>query len=265
MRQPNSSVMSLDVFDDDRFLYRAPRGKRPHVVLLPGLVAGSWMWEPTMELLSANGFGYLVPSDMFAGIHHSVAPIKAWVAAGMDRHGIASAVMVGGSFGSRIALDFALEFPERVESLVLSGAPGSITAARRSVKFGGKVTRPIVTTAFEWVIFDHSLIRDDMVNASLESFKDPRRVLSLIRLMKGCESYDYAAALKRINAFVLMIWGADDRISPSELWERLAAETPHGAFFAIDRCGHTPMIERPEEFNAILLDYLQPARKAARA
>jgi 2-hydroxy-6-oxonona-2,4-dienedioate hydrolase len=257
--------MSRDASNDGRFLYRAPRGKRPHVVLLPGLVAGSWMWEPTMELLAAHGFGHLVPSDMFAGAHTSVAPIKDWVRDGMDRYDIGSAVMVGGSFGSRVALEFALEFPERVESLVLSGAPGSVTAARRSVKFGGKVTRAIVSTAFEWVLFDHGLITDDMVTASLESFKDSRRVLSLLRLMKGCESYDYAAALRRVSTFVLMIWGADDRISPSELWERLAAEPHHGAFFAIDRCGHTPMIERPEAFNAILLEHLQPARKQARA
>lgn len=251
--------------DDGRFVYRAPGGSRPHVVLLPGLVAGSWMWQPTMALLEAKGYGYLVPSDMFAGAHDRVGPIKDWVREGMDRHGISSAVMVGGSFGSRVALDFSLEFPQRVESLVLSGAPGSITAARRSVRFGGKVTRPIVTTAFEWVFFDHDRIPDDMVDESLESFKDPRRVLSLIRLMKGCESYDYAAALERVEMFVLMIWGVNDRISSSELWESLAARARHGAFVAIDRCGHTPMIEQPDAFNALLLEHLQALRSEARA
>jgi 2-hydroxy-6-oxonona-2,4-dienedioate hydrolase len=260
--------MWRSVSDDGSFLYRAPHGKQSHVVLLPGLAAGRWMWEPTIELLTANGYGYLVQSDMFAGAHDRIAPIKGWVRDAMDRYGIGSAVMVGGSFGSRVALDFALEFPDRVESLVLSGAPGSIAAAiaaaRHSVKFGGKISRTIVTTAFEWIYFDHRLIPDDIVAATLESFKDPQRVLNLIKLMKACESYDYAAALRRVDAFVLMVWGVNDRISSSELWEHLATGARHGAFTAIDRCGHTPMIEQPDAFNAALLKHLQTAGTATR-
>ena len=85
--------------------------------------------------------------------------------------------------------------------------------------------------------------------------------------MKECSSYDYAAALARVDAFVLMVWGCQDQISPCPLWEELATKVAHGAFFKIDRCGHLPQVEHPDAFNALLLQYLESSvpRSAVRS
>lgn len=235
------------------------------MVLLPGLIAGEWMWRPTMDALAHAGYGYVAPTEPFAGTHDRVAPLKRWVIDLMDRCGIGSAVMVGGSFGSRVALDCAIAFPERVEMLVLSGAPGSITTAQMGISFHGSVTRSIGAKVVRELFFDPACVSDASIAETLRIFGERRRLLNLIRLMKESSSFDYAPALAAVDAFVLMIWGLDDKISSCEVWNRLAASVRHGALHAIERCGHLPMIERPGAFNAILLEHLGRAQTAARA
>jgi 2-hydroxy-6-oxonona-2,4-dienedioate hydrolase len=257
--------MSRDVFDDGAFLYRAPRGARPHVVLLPGLIAGEWMWRPTIDVLVDAGYGYVAPTQPFASTHDRVAPLKQWVIDLMDRCGIGSAVMIGGSFGSRVALDCAVAFPDRVDMLVLSGAPGSITTAQMGIAFQGTVTRSISAKVAAKLFFDPACVGDDTVTETLRIFGDRRRLLNVMRLMKESSQFDYARALAAIDVFTLMIWGVDDQISTCEAWNRFAPSARHGALHTIQRCGHLPMIEQPEVFNAILMEHLQPANIAARA
>jgi pimeloyl-ACP methyl ester carboxylesterase len=255
--------MSPAVSNDADFVYRAPRGLLPHVVLLPGLIAGDWMWQPTIDMLARAGYGYLAPTEPFAAGHGRVAPIKEWVISLMDRCGIAAAIMAGGSFGSRIALDCAIAHPERVEMLVLSGAPGAITTAQLGISFGGKVTRSIGAKVRDRLFADRHCISDATVALTLQIFSERRRLLNLIRLMKECSEFDYAGALRVIDEYVLLIWGVDDEISPCALWHELARSVRSGAFHTIERCGHLPMIERPDVFNHILLEHLRSERMSA--
>jgi 2-hydroxy-6-oxonona-2,4-dienedioate hydrolase len=246
---------------DNEFIYQAPAGTQPHVVLLPGLIAGEWMWRPTMDALAQRGYGYLAFVEPFAGRHGSAAPLTRLVIESMDRCDISSAIVAGGSYGSRIALDCTLAHPERVDMLVLCGAPGSITTAQLGITFQGKVTRPIAMTLLDKIFHDPGCVGERDISETIQLFKEHRRMISMLRLMKECTDYDYAAALDRIEAFVLMIWGAHDRISPCPLWERqLAPHARDGVFFRVERCGHVPMIERPAVFNALLLDYLSTRR-----
>ena len=238
-------------------MYRAPRNGHPHIVLLPGLVAGMWMWEPTLRALEDAGYGYLTLVQPMAHGNDRAAPIAASVMELMDRCGIECAAMVGGSFGSRIALDCALAFPDRITMVALSGAPGAVTSGFLGVSFQGKVTHAFGMALVHRIFYDRRTIPQREVGAMLELFHDQRRAINAMRLMKESSGYSYADALARLASPVLMIWGAHDFISPCEQWEsEFAPRARDGTFFKIERCGHVPMIERPEVFNALLLDRL---------
>lgn len=256
--------MQVSVMDNGEVLFRPPRPGLTTVVLLPGLIAGSWMWQSTMDMLGAEGYGYLALAEPFAARHSQISPLKHRVTDLMDRYGIKRAVMAGGSFGSRVALECALEFPERVEMLVLSGAPASITTQQLGITFQGKATDRIARTLVERLFFDPRCVSEQNISAALEIFRNGRCLLNAIRLMKESDSLDVAHVLGRIKAFVLIVWGMQDQISSCEVWERLAQTARAGAFFKLDHCGHTPMIERPDLFNQIMLDYLPEARVARR-
>jgi 2-hydroxy-6-oxonona-2,4-dienedioate hydrolase len=248
--------------DDAKFYFYPPRRGLPSVVLLPGLVAGRWMWHSTIEMLAANGYGCLALTEPLAIRHQQIASLTYEVLGLMDRCGIDSAVLAGGSFGSLIALECAIQSPQRIELLVLSGAPGTITREQLGITFHGKLTRRIAHTVVDRLFFDASCVSEQTLSMSLDLFRDLRRLVNMGRLMKESDSYDYATALSKISAFVLMVWGIQDQISPCVVWERLALSASNGAFFTVDRCGHTPMIERPHAFNSLLLDHLRAVRVA---
>ncbi|MBV8172220.1 MAG: alpha/beta fold hydrolase [Candidatus Eremiobacteraeota bacterium] len=229
-------------------------------MLLPGLVAGKWMWEPTLHALHEAGYGYLTLVGPMAGEHDRAEPITGTVIELMDRCGIGSAALVGGSFGSLIALDCALRFPQRASMVALSGAPGMFTARDVAAPFKGKATRTFGNALVDRLFFDRRCAPEYGVNETMMLFQDQRRLAVAARLMRESNHYDYAAALSKIDARVLMIWGADDCISPCRLWEsHLAPSARRGMFFKIQRCGHVPMIERPRIFNALLMDQLASA------
>ena len=222
------------------------------------------MWHSTIEMLAENGYGCLALCEPLALRHQHIPSLTQAVLNLMDHCEIDSAVLAGGSFGSLIALECAIQSPRRIELLVLSGAPGTVTTEQLGITFHGKLTCRIARPVMERLFFDASCVSEQTFSMTVEMFKDLRRLINMGRLMKESDSYDYAKALSKISAFILMVWGIQDRISPCETWEQLAHGVSNGAFFKVDRCGHTPMIERPHAFNAVLLDHLPAVRVASR-
>jgi pimeloyl-ACP methyl ester carboxylesterase len=62
--------------------------------------------------------------------------------------------------------------------------------------------------------------------------------------------------LGRLTTPTLIVWGREDKIAPLECGELFAAAIPKSRLAVIDRCGHFPHLEKPDEFNRVLLDFL---------
>jgi pimeloyl-ACP methyl ester carboxylesterase len=54
-----------------------------------------------------------------------------------------------------------------------------------------------------------------------------------------------------------LIWGANDAITPPFVAQEFHKLIPNSELYFIDKCGHAPMMEQPEEFNAILHKFLK--------
>ena len=62
--------------------------------------------------------------------------------------------------------------------------------------------------------------------------------------------------LKNIQIPVCLIWGKDDKITPPEVADEFHSLLPNSELHFIEQCGHAPMMERPEEFNSLLDNFL---------
>jgi 3-oxoadipate enol-lactonase len=71
------------------------------------------------------------------------------------------------------------------------------------------------------------------------------------------ERPDYRPVLRRVTAPALVVVGADDEYTPVRDAETLHALLPDSVLRVIDHCGHMPNLERPEEFNAVLGEFLE--------
>jgi len=234
------------------------RGRRAAspIVMLPGLFAGGWIWKPTRNFLIAEGFSVATISEPFAALDTHCASMdtpRAALTGLLDRYEIQRAVLLGNSMGALVALDAACHHPQRVESLVISGCPGLGNGGLRS---SGTVSRPDAGEIADKMFFDRSAIPEDLIQRSLAAVSDRRYQVNMVRYLIAIRDYDVKRCLARLGCDVLMIWGENDLIAPVEEWERHLHLAARGSLHRVPRCGHSPMIEKPAEFNAILTPWL---------
>jgi 3-oxoadipate enol-lactonase len=229
------------------------------------------MWAPQLESFSREhrvitpdlpGFGTSpYESDV---IDHRVAVREAMEAAGMER-----AALVGTSFGGVVALGLTLETPERVSALVLVGAPiddhdwsaelEELDAAETEALERGDLGAA-AETQLAWVTGPRRP-RDAVDPKLLELVAAMQR--NVYELQEG---HDVQSArldppasqrLGEVGAPTLVLTGDEDFDDIRRIGDRLAAEIPRAERATLADAAHLPNLERPEEFDRIVLGFLR--------
>ena len=244
--------------------YVPGRAESAPVVLLPGLFAGAWMWDETCTHLSDCGFGVvrllhaLAASDEAAA---GMAGLRATLQGIVERLQLRRVTLCGNSLGALVALDFAAHHPEAVASVVLSGAPGLSPDANIGTGMPRAVRREHVVELARRLFYDPSRATPVMIDRTLALLADRRHVANVVRALRAARRYPIAEALSRLACRVLLLWGEQDRVTPGEPWERVARANARVRFRVVPACGHSPMVERPREFNRILFEFLAPGEE----
>jgi len=76
-------------------------------------------------------------------------------------------------------------------------------------------------------------------------------------MAKSAIRHNMSKEVHKIHIPVLLAWGRNDKITPPEVAEEFHKLLPDSELHWIDKCGHAPMMERPEEFNEILAGFLK--------
>jgi len=146
---------------------------------------------------------------------------------------------------------------------VLSGAPGLEDGVNLGIGTPRAATREFVNRLVDVLFYDRSGVTDDMIERTRTVFADKGRLFNVVRALRAARRYPARAALAALECPVLMIWGANDGVTPPAEWERYAGGMARGEFRTIPDCGHVPMLERPDEFNRLLLDFVRRVLDAA--
>ena len=247
---------------------RAGDGK-PVIFLHTG-VADSRMWEPQVKGL-AKHFDVIAP-DM-RGFGKSELPPGRWspvadVLGLMEELALKPTHLVGCSIGGRLAIDFALAHPERISKLVLVG-PG----------IGGMKFDERYAELWSEVEAADKAGDTDAVNlAEMHLWLDgPRRKRGYVRQplrdlfleMNGANfNSDFNSApqdeldppaierLHEISAPTLVVLGDEDVPTIFEAVEILMEKMPNARKAVIHDAAHLPNLEHPDEFNRIVLEFL---------
>jgi pimeloyl-ACP methyl ester carboxylesterase len=193
----------------------------------------------------------------------------------MNAMGIDKASLVGNSMGGGISMTVAAQAPGRVKKIVLVAPVGlgrGLSPVLRLMSFpviGEVMTKPGrqgVVRQMRLCLYDPSQASDDFIDRAAAIGALPgnqRSFLSLIRetanilgVKKGMVA-DFSERLERIKTPILMIWGRHDRILPVADGEAAVERMADVRLHIVDRAGHLPQIDKPEEFNATVLDFLR--------
>jgi pimeloyl-ACP methyl ester carboxylesterase len=172
-------------------------------------------------------------------------------------------IVVGVSFGGWLAAELATRGTGRIAKLVLIDAAG--------VKFSGRETRDIVdifARPLEEIptLFFHDQDKAmailgglDFKNMSLDSvtrFARNRESLLLFGWSPTLYNPKLLGRLYRVHVPVLVLWGADDQITPPAYGKQYAGAFEHGTYEEVANSGHYGYLEQPEKFAAKVTAFL---------
>ena len=189
----------------------------------------------------------------------------------MDALGIARAHLVGNSMGAHSANAFALNYPERVGKLVLmgggTGGPSqSVPMPTEGIKLLQALYRePSIENLKKMMavfVYDSSSLTEALFQTRLENMLQRREHLeNFVKSLAANprQFTDFGPRLADITAPTLIIWGRDDRFVPLDVGLRLLWGMPNAQLHVFNRCGHWAQWEHAEQFNRMVLDFLQHA------
>jgi 3-oxoadipate enol-lactonase len=162
---------------------------------------------------------------------------------------------VGLSLGGAVGMQIAVAAPERIDRLVLA-----CTAARFATPESWDARIALVRAGGMPAVADEVLPRwFTPVFTGVERFREMFLALSPETYVRYCEllrDLDLRGVLGAIEAPTLAIGGAEDPTTPPGELESLVAELPRASLVVLERAAHLANVERPQEFNAALLEHL---------
>lgn len=236
------------------------------LVLIHGHPFDHTMWTPQIEAFSPTrqvvapdlrGYGRSPSTPTVTRFSDFTADIEAL----LDELKVETFVLAGLSMGGQIAMDCYARFPERVRGLVLADTfPAADTpeAARTRNTTADRLLREGMRGYADEVL--ERMVAPDadpQVKAHVHGMMtatDPEAAAAALRAR--AQRPDYRDLLTRVAVPTLVVVGADDTYTPVSDAKAMHAVLPDSTLHVIDGAAHMPNLERPEEFNGILGEFL---------
>ncbi len=191
-------------------------------------------------------------------------------------------VLVGNSIGSLVCLTAAATYPEMVKGLVMLSLPDvsvreemlpplvrplittleNLVASPLLIKNLLKIVRtPKIIRKWARIAYpNQEAVTDELVEILSSPAYDEGSGQTLVRLSRSVRKAGFAKSVKdllpQINLPILLIWGLQDKMIPPNQARAIASLNPRLKLIELPNAGHCPHDEYPDEFNSLLLEWL---------
>ncbi|OTG94338.1 alpha/beta fold hydrolase [Acinetobacter sp. ANC 3832] len=190
--------------------------------------------------------------------------IRAWVDHAirtLDALGIEKTWVVGNSLGGWLAFQMVLDYPERVLGIVSMGTGGAKQTAALKAHANPELTVEGIKKTLSMFVVNKDLITDELVKVRFASATNDyasNRLMDVVGA-RDRDRFEFPLdfdKMKDITVPVLLIHGVQDVVIPvSRSWDILNT-VPHADAHIFSQCGHWSQVEKAEEFNTVIKDYL---------
>jgi pimeloyl-ACP methyl ester carboxylesterase len=192
----------------------------------------------------------------------------------MEAQNIDRASLIGHSLGGGVSLQFTIQFPDKVDKLVLVNSAGlgkevSILFRLPTLPILGELlTRPSrkgTANLLKACVHDPAVVTDELIELAYSlavlpgaqnAFLSTVRTLGNFRGIRKDVLRSIVDNLGTITAPTLVFWGQQDRILPVAHAYIAEKRIPNARLHIFNPCGHLTQLERPEEFNSLVLEFL---------
>ena len=242
----------------------------PTLILIHGFTASTFVWQTVAPMLAEEsfhviavdllGFGF---SDKPAWFEYSIVSQARMIERFMDRLGIGRAVLVGSSYGGAVASTVALDYPERVEKLVLVSAVINDEAKNNrllkltAMRGVGEIVSPFLLDSKRFLRYrmrrtiapiNHHLITKERIASVGNPLRAKNAHHSVLTSARKWDANRIEEDAHLIHHPTLLIWGEDDNVIPVRNGEKLYDSILNSRLVVLKDCGHVPPEENPERF-----------------
>ncbi len=182
----------------------------------------------------------------------------------LDELEVERAHIIGLSYGGMIAQHFAVNYPKRVGALVLVDTCSyigpllelTIKLWIKATEVGGNELRYDAMIPF---LFSENFIENNLekILSLREASVKNNPSQAVINLAKGCLAHNIHDKISNIVSPTLIVVGEEDILIPLKYSRLLHERIKDSELLVIEKCGHAPPLERPEEFNSSVMTFLE--------
>ena len=255
-------------------LYCESHGSGEPLLMIMGLGGSALAWSPELIEDLARSYRVLVFDNRGTGrsdkpdVDYSIDAMAADAAGLLDALGIGRAHIFGVSMGGMIAQEFALHYPERVQTLTLgctmAGGKNAVAAtpeamAVLSAPRNGLSDADLIRRSWP-ISYTQSYLQSHRADLEAEIVRlltHPTPAFAYKRQLAATFKFNTYDRLPRIAAPTLVITGADDALLPAANSRILAERIPGAQLRFIPDAGHLFFNQARAEFVAALVPFLK--------
>jgi len=246
------------------------------IIFIHGFSSSLFTWSKCLEPISKQyrvfaldlkGFGF---SDKPASAY-STAEYIDFLVHFMNAVGLEKATLCGNSMGGGIAWRTALEYPEKVDKLILvdssgyvsnrSGLPFIMKLARApgmEKLFALFTTRGQIRSSLESAYYNDEAVTERTVDAYYYPMRTEGAMHAVLARIRRPQSATekWQGRIPELDLPTFIIWGTEDTWIPVEDAKRFHREISGSGLLIIPECGHLPQEEEPEQFVTAMLDFM---------
>ena len=251
-----TKLMIDNLIKEGKFTY-AEAGEGPAIIVLHGLMGALSNFGETYNYFSNKCYKVLIPELPLYSLpllKTNVKNLAKFLQEFMEFKNLDNAILLGNSLGGHIGLYFTKHYPNKVSALVLTGSSGLYEKAMGD-SFPKRGNYDYIEEKTKAVFYDPEIATKELVDDVFKIVNDRSAVIRTLSIAKSAIRHNMANDLPDMKQPTCLIWGKQDTVTPPEVANDFHKLLPNSDLFWIDKCGHAAMMERPEEFNKILLDW----------
>lgn len=247
-------------------------GEGRPLLLLNGIMMSTRSWTPFLEVFQQGGNQLILVDLLDQGQSQAMdqdfeQALQADMLDALLTHiGLASVAVFGTSYGGEVALNLAVNYPHRVNKMVLANTVARTNAWLKEIgdAWNLAVGDPLayysttIPVIYSPDFYDRK--SDWMANRkkvlTQTAFANPDFLKRMVRLTKSAESHDVREKLNTINCPVMIISSEQDHITPIEEQDYLREHIKGSCHVVLPKTGHAAFYERPEAFVSVMMGFI---------
>lgn len=250
--------MEEHLIEDGKYRY-IEKGEGTPMIILHGLMGGLSNFQGVSEYFPPKGYKVLIPELPIYDLPLLKTTVKnfaMFLERFIEHKDLEDVILLGNSLGGHIGLLHTKMYPDMVKALVITGSSGLYESAMGD-GYPRRGDYEFIKKKAEDVFYDPKVATKEIVDEVFATVNDRMKLVKTLAIAKSAIRHNMSKDLPHMNTPTCIIWGEDDTVTPPNVAKEFHELLPDSDLYWIEKCGHAPMMEHPNEFNHILEDWLQ--------